>query len=136
MIEYLRSLFTRTTEGTQLIHISGGWRSFRQIMPGQQAARLAGSYHRVFRTASASDEDREMVLVDLATKSGFYRVTPKHGADIAYSAGVDDGKREMFGHIYNILRLSPRERGDLETATRTDWLMIANSSDQGLRSQY
>ncbi len=115
---------------------AGSWRSFRRFAPGQQAARLAGAYSRVFRTGNATQEDCQMVLIDLATKSGFYRVTSKSGADIAYQAGLEDGKRELFGHIYNVLRLSPRERAELETATRTDWLLVANSSDAGLRSQY
>lgn len=137
---YLLELWNKikriNNEGSQLMHRGVSWRSFRRFVPGQQAARLASAYSRVFRTGNATEEDCQMVLIDLATKSGFYRVTRKSGADIAYQAGLADGRRELFGHIYNMLRLSPRERAELETATRTDWLMIANSTDANLRSQY
>lgn len=125
-------------EGAQLMKVAKLISVFRNYEREGQAQLMREAYEAVFRTGRPSVHQRVMVLADLANKSGFYRVSRKtgDGNNIAYASGVEDGKREVFGHIYNFLRLSMQEKADLESGARTDWLKIANSNDADLRRRY
>jgi hypothetical protein len=109
-------------EGNQLTIAGRAWRYFRQLDKGKQPKARADAYKRVFRTGGASEQDRQCVLTDLATVSGFYRVTPPGaGANVAYHAGMQDGQRAIFAHIYSRLRLTADERAALEAAAQADY---------------
>ena len=77
---------------------------------------LANAYVRVFRDGSASQNDRDMVLTDLADFCGFYKVqgpgaTPDQRA-------FNEGMRAAFGRVMSHLRMTPDEREALEQASR------------------
>lgn len=123
--------------GLALTHDSQMWRYFRKLIPGAQAYRMAKAYGRVFRHGGDSQEDREMVLIDLAQKAGWNRVpSPSGRNNELYELGVSAGKQEVFAHIYNLLRLSPQEIAGFEKALRDDLQEINGAEDPNLRSQY
>ena len=76
---------------------------------------LANAYHALFE-GKASDQQREMVLVDLADFSGFYKVTP--GGVSHDERAFNEGQRAVYGRIISHLRMTPDERAALETAAR------------------
>jgi hypothetical protein len=84
--------------------------------PQAAEAQLATAYQRVF-TGSPSQTDQEIVLVDLANFSGFYRVTPPESGD-RDTIIFNEGMRCLFGRIFQYLRMSPQEVQSLETAAR------------------
>lgn len=61
-------------------------------------------------------EDQELVLVDLAETSGFYKfLPPPHdGGFMSYT----EGKRALYGRIFGFLSLSDTEQQSLATAAR------------------
>jgi hypothetical protein len=89
-------------------------------LPASESAvklRLARSYQRVF-LGQADDTDREIVLVDLASYTGFYRVTPP-GEDGGRDVIVfNEGMRAAFGRIFMHIRMTNEEMASLETAAR------------------
>jgi len=62
-------------------------------------------------------EDQELVLVDLAHFSGFYRVTPPESGDRDHIV-FNEGMRTLYGRIFQYLRMSNDEIRSLETAAR------------------
>src|SRR5262245_26409068 len=86
-----------------------------QASPAEAELRLAAAYQRTFM-GSPTNEDQELVLVDLADFSGFYRVTaPQSGSDQVF---FNEGLRALYGRIFRYLRMSDAERQALETAAR------------------
>ena len=77
---------------------------------------LANAYVRVFTTNSASKDDRDVVLTDLADFCGYYKVQGP-GADPDTRA-FNEGMRAAFGRIMSHLRMTPDERNALEQASR------------------
>ena len=123
--------------GQSLLHNLSPWRYFRKLVPGVQAKRMAGAYRRVFRQGGADQADREMVLVDLASKAGWNTVPrPSGQMNELYELGFAHGRQEVFAHIFNLLRLSPKEIAALEAAARADRQALQGSPDPQQRSQY
>lgn len=92
-------------------------RLFREqaASPAEAELRLALAYQRTF-TGTPNNEDQELVLVDLADYSGFYRVTPVDtGRD---QIVFNEGLRSLYGRIFRYLRMSDHERQSLEAAAR------------------
>lgn len=81
------------------------------------ALRLATAYHAVFY-GKASDDDQNLVLLDLADFSGFYRVNPP-GVELSYYEGM----RAVYGRVFRFLRMSDGERVSLENAARETSLL-------------
>jgi hypothetical protein len=67
-------------------------------------------------TGSATREDQEIVLVDFADFTGFYRVTPPESGGDALM--FNEGMRAAFGRVFRYVRMSPDELAALETASR------------------
>jgi hypothetical protein len=89
---------------------------------------IAGAYQRVF-TGNPSEEDQNLVLIDLANVSGFYRVTsPAVGAsrdDILFN----EGQRAVYARIFRFLRMSDAEMISLETAARLTAAGLASDNE-------
>lgn len=70
--------------------------------------------------APATDEDKQIVLADLANASGFFRVSGPgfSGEDRAFS----DGMRAVYGHAHKFLTMTEAELRDLQEAARAEAL--------------
>lgn len=82
-------------------------------------AHLAGCYQRVLMPGStATNEDKQIVLADLANKTGFFRVSGMgfSAEDRAFS----DGMRAVYGVIHTMIRMTDDERRSLEEAARQE----------------
>lgn len=90
-------------------------------LPASESAvkhKTALAYQRVF-LGQADDTDREIVLVDLATYTGFYRVTPPGDSEGSRDMIVfNEGMRAAFGRIFMHIRMTNEEMASLETAAR------------------
>jgi hypothetical protein len=84
--------------------------------PADAELRLANAYQRVF-LGSATREDQEIVLVDLADFTGFYRVTSPEFVP-RETVFYNEGMRGAYGRIFRYLRFGDDERASLETAAR------------------
>jgi hypothetical protein len=106
-------------------HLAG---QFPNNPRGAQANnRLVAAYRAVFLpSGAATDEDKELVLADLANASGYYRVTGAgfSGEDRAFA----DGMRMTFGYALRFLRLSDKELGLLEENARLEAIADAQTS--------
>lgn len=98
------------------------WQWLSRKFPGRSRgteayAHLAGCYQRVLMPGStATNEDKQIVLADLANKSGFYRVSgPGFSAE---DRAFADGMRATYGAIHAFLRMTDDERRSLEEAAR------------------
>lgn len=78
---------------------------------------LTQAYRRVF-TGSPTKDDQDIVLTDLATKSGFYRVSSSEMSNGALRQ--QEGMRELFSHISRHLSLAPEDITSLENAARLE----------------
>lgn len=66
----------------------------------------------------ATDDDKQIVLADLANQSGFYRVTgPGFSAE---DRAFCDGMRAVFGHASKFLSMTDAELRDLQEAARQE----------------
>lgn len=79
-------------------------------------SRLARAYQAVFLIGKPDETERNLVFVDLAEQSGFYKITPPPCTDDERAFG--EGKRALFAHIFAYLSLSEEEIRTLETAAR------------------
>lgn len=93
--------------------------------PMQTAERLRIAYAAVFTEGRASEEDIDIVLVDLAAKSGFFMFSPEDTP--AESLRHREGKREMFAHLIGHLTLDASALRDLQAAARHEAALMANS---------
>lgn len=94
------------------------WRSralHLAIGPNTAEKHLADAYADVFGKQTASVE---MVLVDLANHTGFYRIDPPDGDLSLYQAGHRAGMRAAFGRLFQFLSLSDEQLRALEEAAR------------------
>ena len=82
----------------------------RLSIRGNRARKLELSrrYERLF-SGQGSASDAKIVLAHLADTSGFYRVTPPGCGDVAFN----EGKRAVFGVIFEHLNLTPEEKDAL-----------------------
>ncbi len=77
---------------------------------------LANAYVHVFRLGTATQDQRDVVLTDLADFCGYYKVQGP-GSDPDTRA-FNEGMRSAFGRIMSHLRMTPDERDALERAAR------------------
>ena len=99
------------------------WRSLVSIF-GKQKARGVEAQHRrvtayrnVF-TGSPSPEDQSIVLADLASQSGFYRVS---SAELSADAlRQQEGMRQLYSVIFGYLTLAQDDVIALENAARLE----------------
>lgn len=86
---------------------------------------LATAYQKLF-TGHGGEQDAQLVLVDLANFTGFYRVNGPgfSGDDRAHS----DGMRLAYGRIFQFLRMSDEERRQLEEAARLEAVTDADEA--------
>lgn len=90
--------------------------------------RIGQAYQAVFLGQPTKD-DQEIVLMDLANYTGFYRVTGPGGTPDQMP--FDNGKRAAFGRVFRFLRMSNDEFASLEAAAReTAVLAMALAQDQ------
>lgn len=86
------------------------------------AARLllAGAYRRVLVTGHATQQDRDLVLTDLASQTGYYRVSTAEtpDADLRFA----EGKRFVMARILHHLRMPRDLQQQLEDAARQEQL--------------
>ena len=96
-------------------------RKFPYAPRGARAqSHLASAYRRVFEpgAGASSDEDRQIVLADLSSFTGFYRVSgPGLSAE---DRAFADGMRAAYGRIYRFLRMTDDEVRSLEEAARQE----------------
>jgi hypothetical protein len=90
----------------------------------EQELVLAGAYQRVFH-GNPSQRDQEIVLLDLADFSGFYRVTVPGAEDLAFREGM----RAMYGRIFRYIRMTNDEIRSLEEAVRATRIAVAELAD-------
>lgn len=97
-----------------------GWRSRARALRlhGDESladAQLVAAYNSVF---AQGREDVEMVLTDLASHSGFFKVDER-GAS-ADDLNFDGGKRAAFARIWSFLTLTDQQLELLENAARDE----------------
>ncbi len=73
---------------------------------------LQNAYAAVFQ-GTPSEIQRDMVLVDLATFSGFYSVAPE-GANLSRH----EGARSVYGRIHSFLTMTDAEKTAFEVTVR------------------
>jgi hypothetical protein len=88
------------------------WRWMLSVTPDDRL-ELSEAYTRVFRTGGSSDVDRERVLNDIMTFSGYFAVTVNK-EDLA----INEGKRSVGGLIFSMTFMPDEERDALYQATR------------------
>jgi hypothetical protein len=92
----------------KLLPMGRNSRSLR--LQAQREERLRQAYYAVF-IGKPTDDDQNIVLLDLADVSGFYKVS---SADMPHE--YQAGMRAVYGRIFSYLRMSPDEIRSLEQA--------------------
>lgn len=86
----------------------------RGLRRGRKARlRLIEAYRNLF-AGSGSHEDAELVLTDLAEKSGFYQVTTAETT--ADALRFAEGQRALFKRIAAMLAMPPEALAELQQA--------------------
>lgn len=88
------------------------WSRLLPIIPDDRLA-LSEAYTRVFHTGGASKEDREVVLNDIMSFSGYFGITTN-----AQDLFMAEGRRQVGGLIFSMTFMSDEEREALYQATR------------------
>jgi hypothetical protein len=90
---------------------------------------LVGAYRRVLVSGGTStDEDKQIVLADLANASGFYRVS---GPGLtAEDRAFADGMRSVYARVHVFLRMTDQEIRNLEEAARQEAIIDSEPGDQ------
>lgn len=84
---------------------------------------LIKAYRTVFRS-----QEGQVVLSDLANKSGFYKATLAHGSTDR-EIWQTEGKRLLFAEIFALLNLSDTDLRALEYAARREAAVDADPSE-------
>jgi hypothetical protein len=96
------------------------WRRLSALFAPRNSSRseyrLFAAYNR-FRKGEASGEDAELIIADLASFTGFYRVHPPDDA-----LAFQEGKRAAFGRLFYFLNLTEAEARLLAEAARAETL--------------
>ena len=88
------------------------WNRILPVIPETRLA-LADAYTRVFRTGGASQEDRDAVLNDIMTFSGYFDVNLEPNF-----MAINEGKRSVGGLIFSMTFMPDAEREALYQASR------------------
>lgn len=78
---------------------------------------LTTAYREVF-AGRPTQQHQQMVLADLMARSGYNMVMPATVSDAHLRQ--NEGKRELFGHIYSHLALADSDVRALEVAARNE----------------
>lgn len=95
------------------------WTTVADLMPPGAAEdwadqRLASAWASILR-GKGSREDGELVVADLATRSGYFTVAPANVT--ANELFMREGARTIFARIFFLLDVSMQQAGDLSVAT-------------------
>lgn len=91
--------------------------------------RLATAYQRVF-LGNPTNDDQNLVLVDLANATGFYRVTPPGPTQTRDDIVFNEGMRAAFGRIFRFLNMTDQERDSLAAASRASSIELAANQQE------
>lgn len=80
--------------------------------------RLSEAYQNVFRSGRSSAEDREIVLADLMSRSGFARITSPDESD--RTLRHREGARHLMALILGRIDLDSSSMEDLRLAARKE----------------
>lgn len=81
---------------------------------------LAGAYRRTLVEGNATQQDRDLVLTELANQTGYYRVSPADTGDVELRFA--EGKRLIMARILHHLRMPRELQQELEDAARQEQL--------------
>lgn len=95
---------------------------FQRNLRRSPAARLLmrGAYRRVLVEGNATQQDRDLVLTDLANSTGYYRVSPADTSDAELRFA--EGKRFAMARILHHLRMPQETLQKLEEAAKEEQL--------------
>jgi len=103
--------------------LSRKWK--RNTSEGQ--AILAYAYRAVFK-GEATQNQREMVLADLAANCNWNQITPPETGE--QRIWFNEGKRAAFASIFAYLSLSPNDVAAFENAVRHDAAAMYDDANQ------
>lgn len=75
--------------------------------------RLSQAYTRVFKTGESTQEDRNAVMIDILSFSGYFSVSPE-GSNLERK----EGARSVGGMVFSMTNMPDSERERLYNATR------------------
>ncbi|MCR9236170.1 MAG: hypothetical protein NXI17_05820 [Alphaproteobacteria bacterium] len=81
---------------------------------------MTGAYRRVLVEGNATQQDRDLVLTDLANQTGYYRVSLADTGDAELRFA--EGKRFVMARILHHLRMPREIQQQLEDAARQEQL--------------
>jgi len=95
------------------------WTTVADLMPSGATEewadqRLASAWSSILH-GKGSREDGELVVADLATRSGYFTVAPANIT--ANELFMREGARTIFARIFFLLDVSMQQAGDLSVAT-------------------
>lgn len=95
------------------------WTTVADIMPPGSTTdwgdeRLASAWDAILH-GKGSREDGELVVADLASRSGYFTVAPANVS--ANELFMREGARTIFARIFFLLDVSMQQAGDLSVAT-------------------
>lgn len=91
---------------------------FKRNSP-EDMLETADAYRRVFMSdGRASNEDKEIVLADMANAAGFYTVSEPSASSEARAFA--DGQRSVIARLHSFLQMPPDMRWQLEAAVRAE----------------
>lgn len=96
------------------------------MQPALSEHRLRVAYANVFSgKGNPTEEDKNLVLVDLAVESGYLSVTPDEISNERLQR--TEGGRKVFGRILRMTTLTPKENAKLLDAVTRE--LTANDGD-------
>lgn len=81
---------------------------------------MRGAYRRVLVEGNSTQQDRDLVLADLANLTGFYRISLADASDAELRFA--EGKRAVMARIIHHLRMPPEIQQQLEAAAKDEQL--------------
>ncbi len=109
------------------MHSAGGHKAKGERRTLDVHQELGQAYRAVFTEQTATEQQKDMVLVDLAEFSGFYSITP--GGSDPDTRAFNEGQRAVFGRVLRFLNMTAEERSFLEEETRHQTLISVAEGD-------
>jgi hypothetical protein len=91
---------------------------------------ITEAYRAVFQTGASTEQQRQMVLADLMSKSGWNQVSSGVSSEELWRR---EGMRSLFGVIFGNISLAPDDLFDLENAARKEAALALERNTEGLR---